>query len=137
MVGTISLNYQHAQFMTFALGKHVVFGKVVRGEDVVQKLAIVPVDGKDRPQVPVEIINCGELELRRKPEESATGELHFEILMFFALTTLPQLSPRGTYAAGQMMSAKHDGDENIALTARPKIHHEGSGRSLNGGNPDL
>ncbi|KZP27394.1 hypothetical protein FIBSPDRAFT_818564, partial [Athelia psychrophila] len=53
-------------------GKHVVFGKVVRGEDVVQKLAIVPVDGKDRPQVPVEIINCGELELRRKPEESAT-----------------------------------------------------------------
>ena len=57
-------------------GKHVVFGKVVRGfEDVVQKLASVPVDAKDRPQVPVEIHNCGELELRRKPEESKKGEV--------------------------------------------------------------
>ncbi|KAF7966017.1 hypothetical protein HWV62_40469 [Athelia sp. TMB] len=58
-------------------GKHVVFGKVVRGlDDVVQKLAIVPVDAKDRPQVPVEIHNCGELELRRNPEQSKKGEIH-------------------------------------------------------------
>lgn len=53
------------------LGKHVVFGKVIRGyEDVVKRLAQVPVDAKDRPQTPIVISNCGELELRKpKPLE--------------------------------------------------------------------
>lgn len=52
-------------------GKHVVFGKAIRGyEAVVKKLAQVPVDAKDRPQTPILISNCGELELRRpKPTE--------------------------------------------------------------------
>ncbi|KAF9223581.1 hypothetical protein BS17DRAFT_733170 [Gyrodon lividus] len=47
-------------------GKHVAFGKVIRGyDDVIKKLAQVPVDDKDRPQTPIVISNCGELELRR------------------------------------------------------------------------
>jgi len=49
-------------------GKHVVFGRVVRGfDDVVQKIGEVKTDEKDRPSVPVVIINCGELELRKPP----------------------------------------------------------------------
>ncbi|KAJ8586985.1 hypothetical protein M405DRAFT_742649 [Rhizopogon salebrosus TDB-379] len=53
-------------------GKHVVFGRVIRGYDeVVKKLAVIPVDDKDRPQHPIVIVNCGELELKRK--EEATG----------------------------------------------------------------
>lgn len=49
-------------------GKHVVFGRVLRGYDeVVQKIAEVPVDGKDRPLTPVVIHNCGELELKKPP----------------------------------------------------------------------
>jgi len=49
-------------------GKHVVFGRVIRGfEEVVLKIAEAPTDAKDRPTVPVEIVNCGELELRRPP----------------------------------------------------------------------
>ncbi|KAG0708116.1 cyclophilin-like domain-containing protein [Suillus ampliporus] len=50
-------------------GKHVVFGRVIRGYDeVVKKFAAVPVDEKDRPQHPIVIVNCGELELKRKAE---------------------------------------------------------------------
>lgn len=50
-------------------GKHVVFGKVIRGfEDVVQRLVEVPVDQKDRPIKPILIINCGELELRKRKD---------------------------------------------------------------------
>jgi len=49
-------------------GKHVVFGKVIRGyEEVVERIAKVPVDEKDRPLSPVVISNCGELELRKPP----------------------------------------------------------------------
>ncbi|OSC98540.1 hypothetical protein PYCCODRAFT_993814 [Trametes coccinea BRFM310] len=45
-------------------GKHVVFGRVIRGFEVVQRIAEVPTDEKDRPRVPVVIANCGELMLR-------------------------------------------------------------------------
>ncbi|KAH7884565.1 cyclophilin-like domain-containing protein [Phlebopus sp. FC_14] len=55
-------------------GKHVVFGKVIRGYEVVQKLAGVPVDEKDRPQVPIIIVNCGELELRRTQRPDAAAQ---------------------------------------------------------------
>ncbi|KAI0077265.1 hypothetical protein K474DRAFT_1661869 [Panus rudis PR-1116 ss-1] len=48
-------------------GKHVVFGRVIKGYEVVQKIADVPVDDKDRPARPVVIANCGELVLRAKP----------------------------------------------------------------------
>jgi hypothetical protein len=48
-------------------GKHVVFGKVIRGfDDVVHKIAQVSTDEKDRPAIPVIVYNCGELELRKK-----------------------------------------------------------------------
>lgn len=46
-----------------------MFGKVIRGfEDVVQRLVEVPVDQKDRPIKPILIINCGELELRKRKD---------------------------------------------------------------------
>ncbi|KLO13423.1 hypothetical protein SCHPADRAFT_828036 [Schizopora paradoxa] len=49
-------------------GKHVVFGRVIRGfEEVVQEIANVPTDGKDRPMAPIVITSCGELELRKPP----------------------------------------------------------------------
>ncbi|KAJ3478530.1 hypothetical protein NLI96_g9695 [Meripilus lineatus] len=51
-------------------GKHVVFGRIIRGYDeVIEKIAQVSVDEKDRPTIPVVISNCGELVLRAKPQE--------------------------------------------------------------------
>lgn len=49
-------------------GKHVVFGRVVgaKGLEVIQQIAKVAVDGKDKPLSPVEITHCGEL-VRKAP----------------------------------------------------------------------
>jgi peptidyl-prolyl cis-trans isomerase B (cyclophilin B) len=36
-------------------GKHTVFGRVVEGYDVVDKISTAPADGRDRPRVPITI----------------------------------------------------------------------------------
>ena len=42
-------------------GKHVVFGKVVKGEDVVRKMEASETGESDRPVKDVKIVDCGEL----------------------------------------------------------------------------
>ncbi|KZV77207.1 hypothetical protein PENSPDRAFT_568449 [Peniophora sp. CONT] len=53
-------------------GKHVVFGRVIRGFDVVRKVEAVPTGTKDRPVTPVVVSSCGELELKRPPPKQGT-----------------------------------------------------------------
>ncbi|KAH6929910.1 hypothetical protein HPB50_006631 [Hyalomma asiaticum] len=48
---------------------HVVFGHVIKGEDVVQAIESQPVDGNSCPVQPVIIANCGELVLKRKHKD--------------------------------------------------------------------
>jgi cyclophilin family peptidyl-prolyl cis-trans isomerase len=42
-------------------GKHVVFGKVIQGMDVVREVENVDTDDQDKPKVNVVIDGCGEI----------------------------------------------------------------------------
>ncbi|KAK9761113.1 peptidyl-prolyl cis-trans isomerase cpr6 [Basidiobolus ranarum] len=42
-------------------GKHVVFGKVLKGKDVIRAIEYTPTDSGDKPASPCVITNCGEL----------------------------------------------------------------------------
>lgn len=46
-------------------GKHVVFGKVVKGVEIIEGISKIAVDEQDVPLSLVTITNCGELELRK------------------------------------------------------------------------
>ena len=39
-------------------GRHVVFGKIVGGMDVVRKVEANPTDGRDKPLKEVKIVDC-------------------------------------------------------------------------------
>lgn len=47
-------------------GVHVVFGQVIKGEEVVKEVENQPTDNNSCPLRPVTIANCGELVLKRK-----------------------------------------------------------------------
>lgn len=42
-------------------GKHVNFGKVVGGMDIIRAISQVPRDNQDRPRVDISVVGCGEL----------------------------------------------------------------------------
>jgi peptidyl-prolyl cis-trans isomerase B (cyclophilin B) len=53
-------------------GKHVVFGEVLEGYDVVEIIENTPKIANDRPKTAVTIVKSGELEV---PEEGIRAEL--------------------------------------------------------------
>ena len=71
----------HAGVCVLFLGKHVVFGRVIRGYEVAERIAEVPTDEKDRPRLPVVVSNSGELMLRAQAQAQqvpkAPGQFRF------------------------------------------------------------
>lgn len=60
-------------------GKHVVFGEVLEGYDIVDQIQNVPKSRGDKPNTPVVIAESGELPLpggeeTEKPADPVTGE---------------------------------------------------------------
>lgn len=53
-------------------GKHVVFGEVLEGYDIVEKVEDVPKGAGDKPAKTVKIVKSGELEV---PDEGIRAEL--------------------------------------------------------------
>ena len=55
-------------------GKHVVFGIVEKGQDVVEQIQRVPTDSTDKPKLNVKIKKCGQMLLKKKQPEQNQPE---------------------------------------------------------------
>lgn len=55
-------------------GKHVVFGEVLEGYDVVDKIQNVPKLPGDKPQQTVKIVKSGELEMEADSEDKGSRD---------------------------------------------------------------
>ncbi len=47
-------------------GKHVVFGQVIEGMDIVRQMAKIPTDQNERPRIKIIIFDCGDFDTRRQ-----------------------------------------------------------------------
>ena len=55
-------------------GRHVVFGKILSGQDVLKVLELVAVDSSDRPRAPVVIADCGQVGVEECNEQRTAVE---------------------------------------------------------------
>lgn len=55
-------------------GKHVVFGRVERGQEIVEKMNRCNTDNSDKPRQPVKIKKCGMMKLKESVPESEKKE---------------------------------------------------------------
>jgi peptidyl-prolyl isomerase G (cyclophilin G) len=64
--------------------KHVVFGQVVSGQEIVKQIENLDTDKKNRPLVPVTIANSGELVLQPKAKGNSISRQNNILLGSFS-----------------------------------------------------
>ena len=47
-------------------GKHVVFGRVERGQNIVEMMRRTPTDPSDKPRVAIKVTKCGQMKLKKE-----------------------------------------------------------------------
>lgn len=111
---------QSVEFTTHGTsGKHVVFGRVVRGYDIIQRIVEVPVDEKDRPKLPVAVANCGELVLRRQISEAPSRGEYLVACVAEAYASLIEKSQAKSAPENESAS---DGSERESRKRKHKKH---------------
>jgi len=60
-------------------GKHIAFGQVVDGMDVIRAISKVPIDRDEKPRVPITIVGCGETGSKRGNMADPTLQLSSQI----------------------------------------------------------
>lgn len=68
----VAVQLADKSYLRWLDGKHVVFGEVLEGYEIIQQIENVPKGAGDKPTQEVKIVKSGELEV---PEEGIHAEL--------------------------------------------------------------
>lgn len=117
--------------------KHVAFGQVVAGMDVVRAMAQVPTDKNDMPRVPIRIVGCGEEGKIQVKKADFTSDFAAQIAQLNEEIAPTSASVRESTKGSAILAGKQGGapDAGIAMASMKKADEgdedeQGSGAAM-------